>query len=79
MISRFFLNLNEANSSGFGAPSSPSQLSDLHFTRVIGSLGGSLAYGMGDTETSDDTTSTEGGIYMDEGLGEESYFLPSIG
>lgn len=65
LISRFFLNLNEANSNGFDAASSPSQLSDLHFTRVIGSLGGSLAYGTGDT------TSTEGDIYTDEGLGEE--------
>lgn len=71
LISRFFLNLNEANLNGLDAPSSPSQLSDLYFTRVVGSLGGSLAYGLEDTVASGDTASTENDIYTVEELGEE--------
>lgn len=71
LISRFFLNLNEANLNGLDAPSSLSQLSDLYFTRVVGSLGGSLAYGLEDTVASGDTASTENDVYTVEELGEE--------
>ncbi|KAH9921331.1 uncharacterized protein B0H18DRAFT_1021675 [Fomitopsis serialis] len=44
LISHFYLNLREANS--MDMDSGASQISDVRFTRVVGSLAGSLPYGM---------------------------------
>ncbi|KAH9926925.1 uncharacterized protein B0H18DRAFT_303593 [Fomitopsis serialis] len=46
-LSRFYLNLHEANSSQAMITSDASQVSDLRFARVVGSLGGSVAYDSG--------------------------------
>ncbi|KAH9926955.1 uncharacterized protein B0H18DRAFT_1004696 [Fomitopsis serialis] len=47
LLSRFYLNLHEANSSQATLPSRASQLSDLRFAWVVGSLAGSVAYDQG--------------------------------
>ncbi|KZT66644.1 hypothetical protein DAEQUDRAFT_730057 [Daedalea quercina L-15889] len=61
LLSHFYLNLHEAGSSQVDARSTnTSQLSDLHFTRVVGSLGGSLAF--------ISSQSTVDGEDMDSGL-----------
>lgn len=44
LLSRFYLNLHEANSFQATTPSSPSQMSSLRFMRVVGALAGSVAY-----------------------------------
>ncbi|KZT70213.1 hypothetical protein DAEQUDRAFT_228864 [Daedalea quercina L-15889] len=44
LLSRFFLSLNEANAYAVELSSTASQMSDLWFSRVVGSLAGSLAY-----------------------------------
>ncbi|KAH9829086.1 uncharacterized protein C8Q71DRAFT_447841 [Rhodofomes roseus] len=44
LLSHFYLNLHEANAHQLGIPSNASQMSDLWFTRLLGTLAGSLAY-----------------------------------
>ncbi|TFY53916.1 hypothetical protein EVJ58_g9173 [Rhodofomes roseus] len=49
LLSRFYINLHEANS--MDQPSAESQMSDLRFTRVVGSLARSFSYGKNSLET----------------------------
>ncbi|KAH9837719.1 uncharacterized protein C8Q71DRAFT_558152 [Rhodofomes roseus] len=48
LLSRFYINLHEANS--MDQPSAESQMSDLRFTRVVGSLARSFSYGTNSLE-----------------------------
>ncbi|KAH9934400.1 uncharacterized protein B0H18DRAFT_981684 [Fomitopsis serialis] len=45
LMTHFYLHLHEAVSVDTGIPSDTSQVSDIRFTRVVGSLAGSLSYG----------------------------------
>ncbi|KAH9927009.1 uncharacterized protein B0H18DRAFT_306506 [Fomitopsis serialis] len=47
LLSRFYLNLHEANSPQAMLSSGTSQLSDLSFVQVVGSLAGTIAYNTG--------------------------------
>lgn len=55
IISRFFLDLRQAALMPDTVASSPSQMSDVNFSRVLGNLGGSLALSTdGHIEDADD-------------------------